>query len=104
MIITMSLGRKKGATIPKEYYDTLSAFIINTLESKTEVELNELIDLAKEEHGHLIKGEISWFLLVVKNDLEARKVIKVERAIGASRQQYLTLNSRRRMSITNRML
>jgi hypothetical protein len=104
MIITMSLGRKKGATIPKTYYDTLSAFIILTLEAKTEIELNELIDLAREEHGTVIKGEISWYLLVVKNDLEARKVIKVERAIGASRQQYLTLNSRRRMSITNRRL
>lgn len=102
MIITMSLGRKKGATIPKVYYDALSAFIVTTLESKTEIELNELIDLAKQEHGQLIKGEVSWFLLVVKNDLEARKVIKVERAIGASRLQYLTLNSRRRVFANRR--
>lgn len=74
-------------------YEILSVFIINTLEQAGEagVTLHDLVQEAQQKFNSNFQGNVSWYLLEVKYDLELRKIIT--KTITPQREQIIKLNS-----------
>ena len=83
--------KRDGIVVPKEVYDMISDFIVSSLVSAKDerMTLNELIEKVKDEVDVVRNGKIFWYLLQIKQDLEAKKVITV--IVGRNRIQYLQL-------------
>jgi hypothetical protein len=89
MIVT--IGEKPGM-MPRAYYEKISQFIVETLESQESVPFIGLLEQAQQNFATSIRGNLSWYLLYVKQDLEARKIIAVER--DPLRAQWIRLKRR----------
>lgn len=74
-IMTLNLGDKKGVNIDKSKYDTVKNSIISILGSKGQVTLSELGALVESDLANKFDGRVSWYLMAVKLDLEARGTI-----------------------------
>jgi hypothetical protein len=89
---TVEMWRLKGqvgATILKKDYDLISDFIFSLLFERETVELQELIFEAQAVLSANIKKDFSRHLLEVKQDLEAKGLIKVTRQ--PNRMQFITI-------------
>ena len=75
-IMTLHPQGKKGVNILKRRYDIISNFIIQTIQEKKEISFEELTELAEEKLAKKIDGKIIWYMVTVKLDLEARKIIE----------------------------
>ena len=71
-IMTLHPQAKAGVNILKRRYD----FIIKTVEEYEEISYERLNDLAVEELTESFDGKVGWYIVTVKLDLEARKVIE----------------------------
>jgi hypothetical protein len=79
--------------IPRAVYELTREFILSFLNSGQEITLSELILKAQsDERFHDIMASLSWYLLKVKQDLEAKKIIRIRRAEGTARLQFISLN------------
>lgn len=69
---------KKGAVILLKYYTQLTDCIIATIQrgDNGEVTLHELIEQVQTNLSGIFRSNLWWHLLHVKQDLEARGVIK----------------------------
>ena len=74
-ILTWHPTGKRGAYIPASDYTLVKNFILSVLK-REEISITELIGLAKKELVERLVNDISWSVLVVKLDLEARGLIK----------------------------
>ncbi len=74
-----SKHRRPARTMARIHYETLKAFILDTLETSGQISLQRLIDLANEKLLDPFAGEVAWPLLQTKNDLEARGLITITR-------------------------
>jgi hypothetical protein len=90
-VIINTTGRKK-AVVPGNYYNAITRFVVETLENEEEVLLINLISRVEETFTKEFKGNISWYLLYVKQDLEARKIIKV--LLDANHYQSIRLKKK----------
>jgi hypothetical protein len=81
---------KKNFKISEEKYDTVKGFIIRCLKSKGELTHTELIGCVSNGLAAGFDGSISWYVEVVKLDLEARGVL---RRTLKSKQQLLSLST-----------
>ena len=91
-IVTLKrIAKSDGAIIPKHSYETLSNFIISTLASENDqfITLNDLLERAQKEIPHTFPGEMLWYLLQVKHDLEAREIVTIN--VDKARVQRLKL-------------
>lgn len=88
--MTMNTNQRKGAYIPRDIYRDIREFILKTLQNGP-VTLSQLLERAKEEMSADTDDNISWYLLRVKHDLEARKIIKVKVGLGPERIQVISL-------------
>jgi hypothetical protein len=77
--------------MPRNFYDLTRAFIIDTLSANKEVSLHDLLEIGNKGLRVLPPEDISWFILKVKIDLEARKVLRVKKGIGPQRTQIISL-------------
>jgi hypothetical protein len=75
-IMTLHPQGKTGVNILKSRYDFICAFILQQLKTHKEMSFEELTDLAIEELSEEFDGKILWYMVTVKLDLEARKVIE----------------------------
>ena len=73
---------KNGTNISKEKYDQIREYIINVLKERHTISYRELNDLAVSDLKDSFDGKIPWYVVTVKLDLEARKII--ERIPGTS--------------------
>lgn len=98
----VSLGKRKGiyivkrgARISKIKYNAIVKYILSSIKARDEkeVSLNELIDRVNTNLLECIQGNL-WYLLQVKQDLEAREIIKT--VINHKYQQIIRLNWKRR--------
>lgn len=69
-------NRRKGILMFKNDYELISAFILDTINQEKEISLDELIEKAKVFLSGKIKGDLGWCLLLVKQELESRKIIR----------------------------
>jgi hypothetical protein len=70
----------------------MKAFIISTFEKRAEVSLTFLMLKAEEDHRLSPNENALWHLLKVKQDLEARGIIKIHFVGVAPKVQMLRIN------------
>ena len=75
-ILTLHPDGKTGVNILKRRYDVISKFILKTIKQKKEITFQELTDLAVNQLSESFDGKIIWYMVTVKLDLEARKIIE----------------------------
>lgn len=75
-ILTMHPEGKQGVRILKSRYDMMKAAICNELHDKGELTLAELKIAVDNRLRGSFYGRIGWYLMAVKLDLEARKMIE----------------------------
>lgn len=75
-ILTLHPQGKKGVNISFEKYHFIKNFIIKTLAEKGEVTFENLTDMAVKELSDRFEGKVIWYMVTVKLDLEARKIIQ----------------------------
>lgn len=67
---------KSGVNILKRRYNVIRSFILDTINKRKEISFEELTDLAVEKLSDSFDGKVVWYMVTVKLDLEARKMIK----------------------------
>ena len=75
-IMTLHPEGKKGVNILRRRYDTIKDFILKTIDVRGEIGFDELTDLAVDNLSSTFDGKVVWYIVTVKLDLEARKVIE----------------------------
>jgi len=75
-ILTLHPDGKKGVHISYKKYETIRKFILKTLKARKQMTYQELNDLAISKLSESFDGSVPWYVVSVKLDLEARKVIE----------------------------
>lgn len=73
--LTRHPGDKAGVNIDREKYDTIKKAILDELKSG-EMTFSDLTKNIKRKLQKNFEGSIPWYVVTVKLDLEARKLIK----------------------------
>ena len=75
-IMTLHPQGKKGTNILKRRYDTIKDYILKTIEAHGVITYEELNALAVRDLTDSFDGKVGWYVVTVKLDLEARKIIE----------------------------
>lgn len=75
-IMTLHPSGKQGVNILLRRYDVIKEFILLKLKEHSEISFDELTDLAVKELSESFDGKVVWYMVTVKLDLEARKLIE----------------------------
>lgn len=75
-IMTLHPQGKAGVNILKRRYDFIKDFIVKTVEEHGKISYEKLNDLAVEELTESFDGKVGWYIVTVKLDLEARKILE----------------------------
>lgn len=75
-ILTLRPDGKKGILLLKHHYEQISDFILAAVHEHEHLTLNELLERGQQHLANSIESEVTWYLLQVKLDLEARGFIK----------------------------
>lgn len=75
-IMTLHPQGKKGVNITLAKYEQIKKFILDTLHIKKEIDFETLTDLAVSKLTDKFDGKVIWYVVTVKLDLEARKIIE----------------------------
>ena len=93
---TLHPTKRNGITIPAHFYFSLKNFIYSELGEHGQMELNELLTRAQSKLAFPDEANLSWFILHVKLDLEARGFICTH-FFKNQRTQVLRLKKHRRI-------
>ncbi len=75
-IKTLHPQGKKGVNIDRSKYDTVRQAIELVLREQPGTTFNRLTELVRERIGGTFDGSVSWYVVSVKLDLEARGVVQ----------------------------
>lgn len=75
-IMTLHPSGKQGVNILLRRYGVIKDFILSKLKEHSEISFDELTDLAIIELSESFDGKVVWYMVTVKLDLEARKLIE----------------------------
>lgn len=75
-IMTLHPQGKQGTRIYLKKYNQIKSAIIATLEELNEATLDDLVKSAEEILRGQFEGKVIWYVVTVKLDLEARKIIE----------------------------
>jgi hypothetical protein len=75
-IMTLHPEGKKGVNILKRKYQQVKDTLIKILNEQGEIEFKKLNRLAVEELTGKFDGKITWYVVSVKLDLEARGIME----------------------------
>ncbi|MCB0459292.1 MAG: hypothetical protein R2821_08965 [Flavobacteriaceae bacterium] len=75
-IMTLHPKGKKGVNILKRRYDIIKDFILKTIAKYGEISYEKLDDIAVKQIADSFDGKITWYIVTVKLDLEARGIIE----------------------------
>lgn len=78
---------RRGAKILRKDYEMVSSFIFSQLQEKETIEIQQLIEGARNILSLTLGKDYSWCLLQVKQDLEAKGLIKV--TVQPNRMQFI---------------
>ena len=78
---------RRGATILRKDYEVVSSFIFSQLQGNDTIEIQQLIDEARNALSPTLGRDYSWCLLQVKQDLEVKGLIKV--TVQPNRTQFI---------------
>ena len=74
--------------VSKERYSLITGVILAILEQKPRLTIIELIEEISEQIKDF-KGNLPWYVLHIKADLESRKIIRCQTGIGPERNQFI---------------
>ncbi|MCW5911132.1 MAG: hypothetical protein KIT62_08665 [Cyclobacteriaceae bacterium] len=85
-------GRRIAQKMRRQDYEKLAVFILAALEQAGSegISLHDLVQGAQQKFNADFHGNVSWYLLEVKHDLETRKLI--QKTISPQREQVIRLN------------
>ncbi|MGF1585546.1 MAG: hypothetical protein ACFCUM_09515 [Bacteroidales bacterium] len=75
-IMTLHPQGKKGVNILKRRYDTMADYILKTVEKHPNITYDDLSQKANAELSGTFDGKVTWYVVTVKLDLEARGIIE----------------------------
>ncbi|MEX0810827.1 MAG: hypothetical protein WD048_01340 [Chitinophagales bacterium] len=75
-IMTLHPQGKQGVNILKRRYDVIKDFILQTIAEHKAISFKALNDLAVEKLKKSFDGKVTWYIVTVKLDLEARGTIE----------------------------
>ena len=75
-IMTLHPDGKHGVNILLRRYEVIKTFILSKLKDHSEIRFDELTDLAIIELSANFDGKVVWYMVTVKLDLEARRLIE----------------------------
>ncbi|WKZ64085.1 MAG: hypothetical protein QY315_04655 [Saprospiraceae bacterium] len=75
-IMTLHPSGKQGVNILLRRYEVIKDFILSKVIEHSEISFDELTDLAVKELSESFDGKVVWYMVTVKLDLEARKLIE----------------------------
>jgi len=75
-VMTLHPEGKQGTSILKRRYEMIKEFIIQVLQEEKELSFKDLTELAHQHLQQKFDGKITWYIVTVKLDLEARKIIE----------------------------
>ena len=84
-IMALHPAGKQGVNIDRNKYDTVRQAIEQVLQAQPEATFSQLTDAVGQRIGDSFEGSVSWYLVSVKLDMEARGVL--ERVDGRSPQR-----------------
>ncbi len=87
-IMTLHPAGKQGVNIDKAKYDVIKDAVLGQLAQAGELTFTGLTDAVNAQLGDSFDGSVSWYVITVKLDLEARGLIE---RIPGRRPQMLRL-------------
>ena len=75
-ILTMHPAGKKGTNISLEKYTIIRKEIIAVLKEKEVITFEDMCDIIIDRLQPTFDGKVIWYVVTVKLDLEARKIIE----------------------------
>lgn len=81
-ILTLHPEGKAGVNISLEKYLFIKDFIIKTIQDSKEISYQDLDHLANKVLSSGFEGSVSWYIVSVKLDLEARGIIYRKKSKG----------------------
>lgn len=75
-IMTLHPEGKKGVNILKRRYDVIKEYILKTVKDRGQITYKELDQRAFLDLSDTFDGKVGWYVVSVKLDLEARKIIE----------------------------
>lgn len=75
-ILTLHPEGKSGVNISRVKYDIVYAAIVETLKTHGELTFTDLNTRIEQQLGDSFDGSVSWYVISVKLDLEARGMIE----------------------------
>lgn len=75
-ILTLHPEGKKGVNILKRRYDQIAACLLEVIQEHTIITYSDANDLIIERLTGKFDGKITWYVVSVKLDLEARGIIE----------------------------
>jgi hypothetical protein len=97
--MVLTLGEKR-ALMPLGYYKEISEFIISRLDVDSTIPFLGLVDQVQSVFATAMRGDVSWYFLCVKRDLEARKIIRVLRERDRSQTIRLRKKYKERLMLS----
>lgn len=79
---------KKGVNISMKKYEMMRDTILGIISRTETISFADLTEEANKELGGIFEGNIPWYVVSVKQDLEARKIIQ---RVGARSPQQLRM-------------
>ncbi len=67
---------KEGVNILRGKYESIKKFILKTIKEHGKITYSDLNDLAVEKLTASFDGKVTWYIVTVKLDLEARNSIE----------------------------
>jgi hypothetical protein len=75
----IALEGKDGPVMLRKHYDLLSDFILGIFQHRNQISLTELMELANVKFNPIFSANTGLALLNTKQDLEARRLLKISR-------------------------
>lgn len=75
-ILTLHPQGKSGVNISLEKYSTIKDYILEALKKYSNITYQDLNQLAIKDLQDTFDGKVTWYLVSVKLDLEARGIIE----------------------------
>ena len=75
-IMTLHPKGKKGTNISKQKYDIIKKAMLEIISKEGNITYQDLSDRMEEQLKDTFDGSVAWYVVTVKLDLEARKIIE----------------------------
>lgn len=89
-MVTLRPDGRRGVVMSTRTYDSLSGFILTSLDNTVNLTLNDVLEKAQRKFSDSIEN-VAWCTLQVKLDLEARGWIKVVEPVYQKRLFFIKL-------------